>query len=269
MGVTQQSSAGGGVSSSALNTAVNTAVAAALAFNGELPMTRNTPGILGDTPHGNNVVDVLKHVIYPDIPPGASIGLGNTPREVGSSRGYTLAWYAFKGTNPITAIVVDGQSITPTGVNQNGTISGNVSAAIGSYTKNMLVTAGADSAPASITLDYLYPVIYGSIAKDGSSGNPILDSDILSITLTKNLTTTRALNLSNFGGGNLHLIFVWPHAFDSGNVAAFKVNGLSNTAFTKVRSNSNFTNAFGFTYPIDVWVSNNLYNSPLSSVEVI
>jgi hypothetical protein len=47
----------------------------------------------------------------------------------------------------------------------------------------------------------------------------------------------------------------------------FTVNGLPNTAFTRLKTNWAFTNQFGFSgSDYEVWISNTQQNSPLTVV---
>lgn len=232
-------------------------------FNGERPITRNTPGILGFDPNTTTIDAFLDQVFYPPLPPLASISVNNPIREIGQSTAYTLTWAATEQSNAITGITVDGTVIAPvTGVNQNGTQNGNLPASSGSYTKTMTDTDGTLTGTASCTVQYLNRMFWGTTAKSGLGGSPILDSDILAVA-NSGLVSNRTLTLKNFGGGNTYLIFAFPSMFGA---PQFVVNGLTNTAFTKVRSASNFVNIQGATIVMDVWVSNNLYNSPLGSV---
>jgi hypothetical protein len=75
--------------------------------------------------------------------------------------------------------------------------------------------------------------------------------------LSTNLTKT----YTNMNGNGNYLIFAFPSTF--GN-PSFIVNGLSNNAFTKVKSNFLFTNQFGYITNYDVWISNTIQNSPLN-----
>lgn len=119
---------------------------------------------------------------------------------------------------------------------------------------------GSDTTQDSISISFLYKLYYGTTVKSGS----ILDSDILG--LTSEFRTNRLKSFTNFGGGGTRILIGVPHSFGT---ASFKVNGLANTAFTMVRSNSDFVNAADFTDKIDVYLSDNIYNSPLDSFEII
>jgi hypothetical protein len=105
-------------------------------------------------------------------------------------------------------------------------------------------------------------LFWGTTAKNGTT-QPILDADILALTGSE-LRGDRLKTFTNFGGGGTRLIFAIPATYGT---PQFKVNGLSNTAFTKVRTGA-FVNQYGATVNMDVWVSDNIYNSPLDSVQI-
>ena len=128
--------------------------------------------------------------------------------------------------------------------------------------------SGNDTKTDSISASFMMKLYWGTTSKDGSS-QPILDSDILS--LQQEFRSNRLKSFTNFGGGGQRIIIVVQRGSGADNwgEAAFKVNGLANTAFTKVRSASSFVNAAGYGSPVDVWVSDNVYNSPLDNFEII
>ena len=76
---------------------------------------------------------------------------------------------------------------------------------------------------------------------------------------SKFFATSRSLSLSDYVAGGNYLFFAWPTAFDT---PTFKINGLSNSAFTKVKSNFVFTNESNFSgVNYDVWISNTAYGT--------
>ncbi len=81
---------------------------------------------------------------------------------------------------------------------------------------------------------------------------------------TKVFATSRVLSLTDYVAGNNYLFFAWPSIFGA---PTFKINGLSNTAFTKVKSNFAFSNEQGFSgVNYDVWISNTVYGTSTISI---
>ncbi|WP_113636109.1 hypothetical protein [Nubsella zeaxanthinifaciens] len=232
-----------------------------LSFNGERPISREVIGLKGVTPTGSNLKTVMENVLYPAVAPDAALTVNDPVREIGASTAYTLNWTVTKNTNPITGIMVDGIAVTPTGVSQSGTRSGNFPAAAGSFAKAITVTDGSQSNTKSVTVKFLARMWASNINKKTG----ITDADILALAGSE-LREDRFRSFTNFGGGGLYPIFVVPVAF---GMPAFNVNGLTNTDFTVVRSNSPFVNANGATVMVNVIVFNNIYNSPLNSLAIV
>lgn len=91
------------------------------------------------------------------------------------------------------------------------------------------------------------------IAADGGSSGP-----------GNEFSQSRLQTRNGFNGGGDYLFFAWPTSFGT---PSFKVNGLANSAWTKIRDNAAFINASGFSEPYDVWISDTAQGSPLN-VEV-
>ncbi|QKJ28424.1 hypothetical protein HQ865_01165 [Mucilaginibacter mali] len=232
-------------------------------FNGARPITRNPNELPGLNTGALTVGEFLEAVFFPAVAPTCTIAPDYATREVGGSPNFILTWEAVKHTNAITGINVAGNEIAVlTGESQNGTQLVNLASGTGTF--SITATDGTLTGTASCTIKFLPKVFWGTTTKDGS-GSPILDTDIRAL-VGQQLRSDRLIDpLINFGGGSKRLIFAFPTAF--GN-PAFNINGLVNTAFTKVRSASNFTNAQGATVVMDVWVSDNIYNSPLDTVTI-
>lgn len=229
-------------------------------FNGNRPVTRNTPGMVGITPGGNNLKAFLENLIYPAVAPIANLSIDRPTREIGENPAYTLTWSVVKKTNPISSIIVDGQGFTVTGVDQNGTKTGTFPQTTGTHTRSMTVSDGMLSDSKSVTVTYLPRMLWGTTTK--SSG--ITDADILALSGSE-LRADFLKSFSNFGGGGTRLIFVVPQIF---GMPSFKINGLANTAFTVVRSNS-MVNQHGANIPVFVVISDNIYNSQLDSLQIV
>jgi hypothetical protein len=228
------------------------------AFNGQRPITRQTPGLNGVNPDALTVIEMLENVFYPAVAPAATLSVDNPTREIGADPDYTLTWAVIKNTNNITGITVDGTAETPTGASQGGTESGTLAGTTGSFTKNMSVTDGTLTGTASATVTYKPRMFWGNTSKTAG----ITDADIKALASSE-LRTDRLKTFANIGGGGEYLMFAFPSSFGT---PSFVVNGLANTAFSKIRSASNFVNAEGATIVMDVWISDNFYSSPLSSL---
>ncbi|RFZ84763.1 hypothetical protein DYU05_03925 [Mucilaginibacter terrenus] len=234
------------------------------AFNGQRPITRQTPGLIGVNPDALTVIEMLENVFYPPVAPITALTVNNPVREIGQSAAYTLTWNVTRQSNAITGITVDGVAKVPTGDSQAGTQNGNFPGTIGTFTKSMTATDGTLSSDATATVTYMPRMFWGTTTKDGSSAHPILDADILGLAGSE-LREDRFKNYANLGGGGTYLLFAFPSYFGT---PSYVINGLANTAFTKVRSASNFVNSQGATIVMDVWISNNFYNSALASVTI-
>jgi len=232
------------------------------AFNGNRPISREEWPANVNVGTGT-VTDFLEKVFFPPVAPDCSISVDNPVREVGQTTAYTLTWAAVKKTNPITGITVDGNAIPVTGEDQDGTAEGNVAAAIGAYVKSITVTDGELSQTKSCSITYRARMFWGTIAKDGTT-QPITDADVLALPGSE-LRDDFKKTFAGFGGDGKRLIFAFPALFGT---PSFYINGFAVTAFTKVRSASAFVNAYGATVSMDVWVSDNAYNSPLASVQL-
>lgn len=232
-----------------------------LSFDGNRPITRDVVGLKGVTPGGNNIKVAVENLLYPAVAPEATITVNDPIREVGASTAYTLNWTVTKKTNPIIAITVDGVAVTPTGISQSGSRSANFPAASGTHTKSISATDGAQNVVRSVTVKFLQMMFFSNINKKTG----ITDADILALTGSE-LREDRFKTFTNFGGGGLYPIFVVPVSF---GMPAFTVNGLANTDFTVVRSNSPFVNSQGATVMVNVIVFNNIYNSPLNSLAIV
>jgi len=78
----------------------------------------------------------------------------------------------------------------------------------------------------------------------------------------KELRTNRLRSYNGIDGAGQYLAFAWPTSFGT---PSFTINGLPNTAFTKISSSISFTNMHSYTTNYDVWLSNTAQNSPITS----
>ena len=116
---------------------------------------------------------------------------------------------------------------------------------------------GANAGSASSVGSYITDTIIKNLT--GANANAQL--------FGKELSTTKSKTYTGIDGAGKHLVFAWPSTVASPYTPTFTVNGLPNSAFTQVRTNSVFSNEYGFNGTnYEVWVSNTLQNSPLNIV---
>lgn len=262
------------------------------------PTIQTVGGISAGTTFSNRTIkQMFDALLYPYVSPGRSlsISIGST-REYGSPTSVTLNWSVTRNSNDITSIIVDGSPQSVTGNSQVGTKS---STATHSYvpisptttqTYSMSVGDGTSTQNASTTLTWTTRIYWGRI--DFSSiGNPNLTTNpgsyslcasIATDSIIQNLTgadangqaygselsSTKNKTYNGINGNGQYLIFAWPSIVSGSYTPTFTVNGLAQSAFTRIRTNSPFLRTIygynGINY--EVWVSNTAQNSPLNIV---
>ena len=166
-----------------------------------------------------------------------------------------------------------------------------------SNTYTLTIGDGTDLSTATTTVTWKNYLYYGTLDLSGLSGNSnpdltvapdgsnsaavaasilqigsVITSNTIKATsgtynrpiATKVFATSRTLSLTDYVASNNYLFFAWPSIFGE---PTFKINGLSNTAFTKVKSNFAFSNEQGFSgVNYDVWISNTIYGTSTISI---
>ncbi len=119
------------------------------------------------------------------------------------------------------------------------------------------------------SLSYQNRYYWGSVAGTSSftlsSEITNLSSTSVSVSGSGGFATTFAKNFDGINGGGQFLCWAFPTSFGT---PKFTVNGLNNTAFTKINSAFSFVNTFGFVVQYDVWVSNSAQNSPIDKFQI-
>jgi hypothetical protein len=265
-----------------------------------------TPVTVGGIPSGStfptptDMQTMWNQLLYPYIPPTSSLSIvGSSTREYGNTLGLnansiTLNWSVTRNTssNLITTITVDGAPQIPTGTSQAGTKTTNGThswVSTPASQTNTFTMSGTDDYPTAFnsntTLTWMNRIYWGRIDLS-SIGNPNLttnpgsaslvdpicsDATILNLTGAgvgsgNQLSSSKDKTYTNINGAGWYLIFAWPSSVSGATAPSFEVNGLPNTAFTRVRTASPFVGLNGFTTNFEVWVSNTLQNSPLNIV---
>jgi hypothetical protein len=243
------------------------------------------------TTFSGTIQDALDKILYPYVSQSNSISASNSSRQFGSSTAVTLSWTVTKNSNSIVSITVDGSSVSPTGNTQTGTKSTTAthsltpSSVSESQSYTITTSDGTSTKTTTATVTWMNKRYWGFIdLSTCTPANPdltltpgdaaavgafITDTKVKALTgagvgTGNELATSLSKTLSNMNGAGKYLCFAWPTIF--GN-PTFVVGGFANTAFSKVRSNTSFTNDFGFSgVSYDVWISNTAYNSATTVV---
>jgi len=248
--------------------------------------------------------EMFDQLLYPYVAPLVTPSTSLSDREFGQSpiTSANISWSITKKKLNITSVSFS-DGYVPTFTSGSQTQTRNFSTATYSQTPGVSQTNtfsisvgdGTTTVNSNVTLTWKNRIYWGkidltSLGNPNLTTNPSLASSVgilATDTLIKNLTGANAggygfgsiLSTSINGpygggyngidGGGDYLIFAWPSNFTNATSPVFTVNGLNNTAFTRVRTNSIFSNQYGFTGTrYEVWVSNTLQNSPISTLQI-
>lgn len=269
-------------------------------YTNSSPTTVTVGGITAGTTFAGtySIKQMFDLLLYPYQAPVLSLSVNNTPRQYGSGLSSTLTWGVTKKSNTITAITVNGTTVTPVnGSNQNGTLSITATHSLSynsltneSQTFTMSVTDSSTTVNTTTTsLNWRHKIYWGRVNLSSIS-NPNLTNypaqatavagvctDAVIRALTGAgvspgyaLATGYARSYNGINGNGWYVVLAHPTAFTTaaGRDPIFKINGAPNTAFTKVRSASPLVTDTGLTINYDVWVSNTAQNSAIDAFEV-
>ncbi len=248
-------------------------------FDATSPVTR-TSFPTGEVLAGETVSDVLSSLLYPSVPPTTTLAssLGTTQEFMSAGADLTtdLTWSSTRpvACTPIVSITIDGVSQTldvpfDEGHTQNDILSGRL-VPRNTQTSFQNITNSQDkSSISTVTIVWRWKRYWGAFASAFPPGDPsfsISDAQILALTGAgvgsgNEFATSRQKTYNGIDGGGDYLVFAFPSSW---GVPVFKINGLTSTAFTKVRDDA-FINASGGTTTYQVWVSDTEYNSPVAS----
>ncbi len=265
-------------------------------FTNPNPTTQAVGGIAAGTTFSGtySVQQMFDLLLYPYTAPIPSISVNNNVRQFNSGTSATLTWGVTKKKLAITSVIVDGVSQTISGsglVDQSGTkaaVATHSTSGLGSLvqevqTFTMSVADGTTTPTATTTITWRHKIYWGrvnltAISNPNLTTNPGAAPSVAGVctdTVIKALTgagvspgsalaTSYSKTYTSINGAGQYLVFAHPTVF--GSSPSFAVNGLPNTAFTKVRSASPFVTEYGITINYDVWVMNTAQNSALNIV---
>lgn len=282
------------------------AASASAFFQNPDPTTISVGGIpSGSTfPTQKTMQEMFDQLLYPYVAPLVSPSTSLADREFGQSpiNSANISWSITKKKLNITSVSFS-DGYFPSFTSGSQTQTRNFTTATYSQTPGVSQTNtfsisvgdGTSTVNSNVTLTWKNKIYWGKIdltflGNPNLTTNPSLASSVgifATDTLIKNLPVTNAggYGFSNIlatsingpygngyngiNGAGKHLIFAWPSNFPNATTPVFTVNGINSTAFTRVRSNSIFSNQYGFTgTTYEVWVSNTLQNSPISTLQI-
>jgi hypothetical protein len=265
----------------------SSAASASAFFQNTDPVPVTIGGISAGTtfPTPTTMQDMWNQLLYPYIPPSVSI-TGGDIREFGSSNAVTLNWTVTKNSEDIQSIIVNGipQAGSPFTTNQSGfqntfaTQDVNTTFSITSndgtqmVSDNTTVTWRSKRYWGTVDLSSLSNPNLTTSTASVSSIIPLLNDSVIigldgaGVGSGNELSTGINKTYTSIDGGGDYLVFAWPSSFSNSQTPQFIVNGLPNTAFTRIRNNSPFVNQWGYTTNYEVWISNTLQNSPLNII---
>lgn len=214
---------------------------------------------------------LVEAVFYAALPPGASLtGTGDTYIEYGSTNNITLSWTATKTTNPITSIIVAGESITPTGNTQSGTKDVTIPSNTNT-TYNLEVTESTNlTANASKSYYYMNRLYVGIEASGPVPDDPwydnITDADILNYPYSdlKSSYSGAGLMYSISNPDGARVVVVAPTSFGTPKIWLQGGTPELAGALTLVRT-WDFVNQYGYVTEYKMYVSGNKQNmNPLN-----
>jgi hypothetical protein len=249
-------------------------VSADLPFNGNRTITRS--GIAQVNAGGESVVDFINNYFFPSTSPTVTISSSQSTSQEFMSSGAAittnLTWSVTRtvACMPIATIIVNGNSQMPAqlseGQTQTSVLNSQDLARNVNTTYTITATTDDDkTGTASTTISWYWKRYWGSIASNAAPS----DAQIIALTGASvgsgsELSTTRAKTYNGINGGGNYLVFAFPSSWGT---PVFKVYGLTNSAFTKVRDNV-FINASGGSTTYQVWISNTTYNSAVSDFQI-
>lgn len=233
-----------------------------LLFDSTKPSTSSIPGLGGVALGKSTILTTIQALLYPIRNPGAQLVIAPTLFEFGDAGNIIANWTATRTDEDIKAISVNGQSQAVTnGQTQSGqmTITKNGQ---GSVTVPMSVATLTRNSSISAISTAMRKIRYGYLSKDGMV-SVLTDTDLNSGTISSSFYSgSGTIGPFQFNiPVNNYLVICIPTIF--GNNWGFLVNGFNNNAFNQVRTNQPFVNSFGFSDPVNVWVSQSFATGPI------
>lgn len=252
-------------------------------------------GIQPGATFSGTIQNLLDTMLYPYVLPTPS-ATAPSNRQFGQSLSVTVAYSVTKGSKDMTSITVGGSAVagSPFTTSQSGTkvVSTTHSASPSGPSQSqsivVSVTDGVNTVTGTTSFYWMNRIYWGTVAISShpnlttNPGSASLATIACTDTVIKNFNGSGANGLAygselsvtknktylgidgSYNTSGEYLVFAWPSTVSGAYTPTFRVNGMVNNAFTRVRNNSVFSNDYGFsgtTY--EVWISNTRYFSPV------
>jgi hypothetical protein len=247
-------------------------------YNNPNPSSIPVGGISVNSTFNNQTVQqVFDNMFYPYVQPVISLSVNPSSLELGnSSATVQLSWSIQAKKNNIVSAVVNTPnpvSVTTPVSNSNasgvltGTPTLNVTSTFTFSVNDFNISDGSGTTYQTTTsVSWRLKRYWGKISTFGAlTSAQVISLDGAGVGSGSELATSRVQNRDGINGAGQYLVFAWPTSFGE---PSFVINGLPNTAFTKVNNNFSVTNSFGYSVNYNVYMSNTAQNSPISQFQI-
>ena len=255
-----------------------------LFYNNPDPSSSGVGGIpVGTSFNNQSILSILDDMFYPYVAPILSISANPSQLEFGdSSTNISLNWSIQAKKNNVISSVITMPNNSSNQVN------------VATPTSNTLSTGVLSNAVPTLNNTTTFTLTVSDFNSSNNTGIPNntattqvvwrlkrywgVSSTFVALTSTQiinlsgagvgtgnELSTTRVQTRNGINGGGQYLVFAWPSAWGE---PSFVINGLPNTAFTKVNNNFTVANSYGYTASYNVYMSNTVQNSPITSFQI-
>lgn len=258
-----------------VQTVASQSASASVLYTNSTPTPLTIGGIVaGSTFNSKTMQQMWDQLLYPYIGPSSTLS-PNITKELGDNSSITLSYSVTKNSNPLTSVIISGSNgynfVVP-GLPSSTSVSGNIGTNATPNTNTTFTVTGTDgttTTTSSITFAWLNAIYWGktptfTVPSMTIVGTQPAWADGAGVSSGKQLASSRAKSYNGINGAGQYLVFAWPSTFGT---PTFTINGLLNTAFTKIGSGISHTNMYGYTNPAgyDIWISNTAQNSPIGS----
>jgi hypothetical protein len=264
------------------------------------PSTVTVGGIgIGSTFSSSTVTNLLEQMLFPHVAPFPEFIITtptslnqeykNLPASVTvglsfsiTKRNYNISTISFNGSNYITGFPWSSDVIGSTLIsgfhpsNPGASYEQVFTMSVSDDGNNGLLPIKTSIATASIIWQnrvyYGSPILPGGVTfnLNPTEGTPASQSQVASLVndtiiqgLSSSLSTVKEHTFYQVGSSNRHIVLAWPSSMVGSSNPTFKVNGVVNNAFTRLRNAQPFQSLLLFTTNYEVWISNTPQNSPI------